>query len=622
MIHSSCTLRSCICRNIITTSTLIVLFVFYTAISGLELQKADSAHEEVPLSGKGEKGDLPKDWVDVLDKGVFGVPNKWIGYGVDPPVETEVKGTVIYIDKNNGFIYLMPDQNYRHLLLPGNTIPLHPRDYKYDWWYNNLVRNYRLLGLPFNGVVPVIKMEPDDQYASLNRNYGHNEGDEMRYRKDDLQKSDEPVQNGDRISVTGLYALELQHTMYGDCKTPFVKHEFNPVCYGHAEIHPYNKNNIKSLQDELKPYDTVNESHTFGFPVYTQVYHTDARNKIMGLWGRMPDDSRYDKIEEEIFIRAPPKPIECGFVDNINCRIVTSENIESGKKTNIVYKKIESDGLRIRVQITDNNLPKLNVSVANPYVLKATWSVYWECFINTPCGKGDPRPQTVAIKEVSKPLLEQSLLPDVPSHCKEFPAGPGCPISRSFTFSSNNNVASSVKFQCSLDGSDFVDCTSPYSRPRTNEGWHILQVRGIDSQGKVNLPASYVTWKTLPPFETIETISPAPECTDIQTDLIEKKKELIRLQDERNSPIKEQADPDPSPTPNDLAAMIADLQTEIKEKEKELQDCIKQHSPTPPANPAPASGPSPSAITNIPGSQSISTEQELYHQFRLNKQLH
>jgi hypothetical protein len=46
------------------------------------------------------------------------------------------------------------------------------------------------------------------------------------------------------------------------------------------------------------------------------------------------------------------------------------------------------------------------------------------------------------------------------------------------------------------------DCTSPYGPPRTSLGWHVLQVRGIDSQGKVNLPASYVTWETTEPFET------------------------------------------------------------------------------------------------------------------------
>jgi hypothetical protein len=46
-----------------------------------------------------------------------------------------------------------------------------------------------------------------------------------------------------------------------------------------------------------------------------------------------------------------------------------------------------------------------------------------------------------------------------------------------------------ASFQCSLDGSDFAACTSPYT-VKVQKGYHIFKVRAIDGAGNVGLYAS------------------------------------------------------------------------------------------------------------------------------------
>jgi hypothetical protein len=43
---------------------------------------------------------------------------KFVGYGVDPSVSTEIQGTVI------SPAYVLPDPNYMHLLIPGPYCPV------------------------------------------------------------------------------------------------------------------------------------------------------------------------------------------------------------------------------------------------------------------------------------------------------------------------------------------------------------------------------------------------------------------------------------------------------------------------------------------------------------------
>ena len=48
-------------------------------------------------------------------------------------------------------------------------------------------------------------------------------------------------------------------------------------------------------------------------------------------------------------------------------------------------------------------------------------------------------------------------------------------------------------FECSMDGSDFVTCTSPFIFPILPEGKHVFMVRFVDLDGNMDeSPATFV----------------------------------------------------------------------------------------------------------------------------------
>ena len=97
------------------------------------------------------------------------------------------------------------------------------------------------------------------------------------------------------------------------------------------------------------------------------------------------------------------------------------------------------------------------------------------------------------------PLPIPGLGGDVPTN----PSGNNQPT---FKF---NDPDASASFQCSIDGSAFTGCTSPYQTPVLGDGSHTFAVRSIDSVGNASAPTSY-TWtvNTAPP--TAPTIDTKP----------------------------------------------------------------------------------------------------------------
>ncbi|WP_458743467.1 hypothetical protein [Candidatus Nitrosocosmicus sp. T] len=90
---------------------------------------------------------------------IFGEPKpphyfkKFVGYGYNPKIETEIRGTVIGVD---AFIYIVPDPSYYNLLLPGNYL-----DPTCEFFDTNAgkVLKLDLLGLIFKTEAPCPRME-------------------------------------------------------------------------------------------------------------------------------------------------------------------------------------------------------------------------------------------------------------------------------------------------------------------------------------------------------------------------------------------------------------------------------------------------------------------------------
>lgn len=56
----------------------------------------------------------------------------------------------------------------------------------------------------------------------------------------------------------------------------------------------------------------------------------------------------------------------------------------------------------------------------------------------------------------------------------------------SVTFAFEGTAGDTAKTQCSLDGSAFVDCVSPYEFTELHQGTHTVQFRAIDSAGNID----------------------------------------------------------------------------------------------------------------------------------------
>jgi hypothetical protein len=334
-------------------------------------QNAYAFHEAVPFPAGNEGG-------RVCDLGLFDCPGKWAVYGCcfnsmlhpSPIVETEVKGTVVQLEDG---LYVVPDRNYYNIIAPGSILrPSVANDCNggekqtiareldsltdkntgfvnvdvlistgkisgqcgggadYDY---NFVPHLTNLGLPLDS--PIIKMETanlgtfGDYWIALTdcEKFINNKGEQgyncgpPSYSPYDPIKSGGPVQIGDHVKVKGLWAIELQHTMwYVGCHPPFLE---GADCYGHTELHPFELHKVESAlsPDQLKPGDVNTERHTLAAPFYTKV-HTCA-NFVVKVFdpncSRLPDEAGQTTVTNTFFIKAPPKPAECS-INHCNLR--------------------------------------------------------------------------------------------------------------------------------------------------------------------------------------------------------------------------------------------------------------------------------------------------------------
>jgi len=198
---------------------------------------------------------------------------KFVGYGYNPKIETEVRGVVVGVDSS--FIHVVPDPNYYNLLLPGNYLnpkctpnqrqldlldfrlapcgsEVNYEQFKKAYESKNELKSFKDLGVPLvypgsawisptisdaKGLLPVIKMEKQSHRTGCS--YDKNNRETCRvtnpwwpdYEWPEIRKDYVPVYNrgfcsapggndsdcvkvGDHISIKGLYVHEHQHSIW------------------------------------------------------------------------------------------------------------------------------------------------------------------------------------------------------------------------------------------------------------------------------------------------------------------------------------------------------------------------------------------------------------------------
>ena len=88
-----------------------------------------------------------------------------------------------------------------------------------------------------------------------------------------------------------------------------------------------------------------------------------------------------------------------------------------------------------------------------------------------------------------------------------------------FSFTSSE-PATTLRFECSVDGGSFATCTSPDQINGLSEGGHTFQVRVVDIYGNVGVPSSVFTWtvdRTAPTVATLTAKVPDNSGTSINS---------------------------------------------------------------------------------------------------------
>ena len=330
---------------------------------------------------------------------------------------TELRGTVIYA-ANNGDIYILPDDNYKSMLLNGNFIvpncpvnfidPLgiHPSCLRssYDYWTEHILKNYQRLGFPpvRGNQIPVIKLEANSLTNDIppTSNFEHTDfpiahvnlldSYSNSYTKISLAtlQSHFNVTSGnytnqrDHVVVYGLYVQEMQHNMFqdveqkvGSCERPFVRMPWDPTqfmtCYGHTELHPYFALFIYKINDNNPPPINT-ERHTVVAPIYNAYFSdTYGLNKLYGFAGHLADDSIHNTITDHFFIKAPAHPSQCASKP---CRLDFQESVlhkilAPGSTVSTSYE-IRSDDVFVEVTA-------FGYFATIPTVFQADYSTTW-----------------------------------------------------------------------------------------------------------------------------------------------------------------------------------------------------------------------------------------------------
>jgi hypothetical protein len=263
---------------------------------------------------------------------------------VENPLNVEIKGVVADVDGDN--LFIVPDLNYRNLLIFGNTHVPSSDSKNFPRWkeMQDTMRQKCGIILSPPETHPIIRLEK----------YGYSYGAIPSTPHEGVPPNvfdlNRPVEECDHVQIRGLYALDHGHSMYHDTACiPSADSGSFDTCTPHAELHPYQVYDPNFVQrvKPLQPGDTNIETHTVVVPYYTRFYDHDWYNKYFGVAGYVVDNSKQLRTNADWFIEAPPPPVE-GCHGGCELDVQESVILKQGQASSTVNK--ESNGARIHVQ--------------------------------------------------------------------------------------------------------------------------------------------------------------------------------------------------------------------------------------------------------------------------------
>ncbi|MBI1828775.1 MAG: HYR domain-containing protein [Thaumarchaeota archaeon] len=290
--------------------------------------------------------------------------HKFVSYGNDPKVATEVKGIITGVDGST--FNIRPDKNYQNLLVKGNEIIPSPGEPGYG----------------DRDKLPQIHVE---EYPVGNWNSGFINGmafpprvvDKNGFNVIDLETGQpQIIKEGEHVKISGLYVIDYSHTMYnGYCTSSFTKirSDLTEICFAHAEIHPYLYTHIE-LIDDANPDKANTEKHIVVAPVYLEFYpynYFANPNFCKRGWGCDPvevlvtDEGVITKNKADWFIKAPPT-YGCS-----NCPLEwTKEDIKQNGEVTL-NETLTPTGLAVHAEVS-------GTGIRNPSFYSAQYSVFWK----------------------------------------------------------------------------------------------------------------------------------------------------------------------------------------------------------------------------------------------------
>lgn len=83
------------------------------------------------------------------------------------------------------------------------------------------------------------------------------------------------------------------------------------------------------------------------------------------------------------------------------------------------------------------------------------------------------------------------------------------------------STTGTIRYECKLDGGEYVACLPPYQLTELAEGGHSFFVRAMDRAGNVELEPASVTWSIDLTPPTIRVVNPLPEWSNAQNPVLE-----------------------------------------------------------------------------------------------------